>query len=248
MISSLVFLYGLVFGSFFHVVGCRVPIKKSFIYSRSACSHCHHRLTAVELIPILSYVKQSGRCINCQARISPIYILVELITASLFTYAYIYFGIGLEWLLAITLISLLIIITVSDLLYMVIPDKILLFFLGLFLIERYLFPLEPWWDSISGAFVGFSLLFLIAVVTKGGMGGGDIKLFAVIGFVFGTEGILLTFFLSTCLGAIGGLIGLWFGVIKRQQPFPFGPFIAVSALLVLFSENRILNWYQSLFI
>lgn len=248
MISSLVFLYGLVFGSFLHVVGCRVPINKSFIYSRSACSHCHHRLTAIELIPVLSYVKQKGQCMNCQTRISPLYILVELITASLFIYAYIQFGIGMEWLLSITLISLLIIITVSDLLYMVIPDKVLFFFMGLFLIERYFLPLEPWWDSFIGAAVGFSLLFLIALITKGGMGGGDIKLFAVIGFVFGTEGILVTFILSTCLGAIGGLIGLWFGVIKRRQPFPFGPFIATSALLVLFLENRILNWYQSLFI
>ncbi|MGM7636515.1 prepilin peptidase [Bacillus sp. Hm123] len=238
----------MVFGSFFHVVGCRVPINKSLIYSRSACSHCHHRLTAIELIPVLSYVKQKGRCMNCQTRISPLYILVELITASLFTYAYTQFGIGVEWLLSITLISLLIIITVSDLLYMVIPDKVLFFFMGLFLIERYLLPLEPWWDSFIGAAVGFSLLFLIAVITKGGMGGGDIKLFAVIGFVFGTEGVLLTFILSTCLGAIGGLIGLWLGVIKRQQPFPFGPFIAVSVLVVLFVEDRILDWYQSLLI
>ncbi|WP_338750437.1 A24 family peptidase [Bacillus sp. FJAT-52991] len=246
MISFLVFLYGLVFGSFFNVVGCRVPIQRSFTFSRSACSCCHHQLTAIELIPILSYVKQKGRCMNCRTRISPIYIVVELITASLFTYAYIQFGIGLEWLLSITLISLLIIITISDVLYMVIPDKVLLFFSGLFVIERYLFPLEPWWDSFLGAAVGFCLLFLIAVITKGGMGGGDIKLFAVIGFVFGTEGVLLTFMLSTCLGAIGGLIGLCFGVIKRQQPFPFGPFIAASALIVLFSEDRILNWYQSL--
>ncbi|WP_203361598.1 A24 family peptidase [Bacillus sp. REN10] len=244
--SFVVFLYGLVFGSFFHVVGCRVPVKRSFILSRSTCSHCHHPLTAMELIPVLSYIKQKGRCINCQARISPIYILVELITAILFTYAYIDFGIGLEWLLAITFISLLIIITVSDLLYMVIPDKLLLFFSGFFLIERYLLPLEPWWDSFLGAAVGFFLPFSLAIITKGGMGGGDIKLFAVIGLVLGTKGIWLTFILSAFLGVIGGLIGLWLGLISRKQPFPFGPFIAASALLVLFRENSLLKWYEAL--
>ena len=107
-----------------------------------------------------------------------------------------------ELIVAWALISLLIIITVSDLKYMLIPDKILIVFAGIFLVERIFIPLTPWWDlAWSGDWV--SLLLVIAVVSKGGMGGGDIKLFAVLGLVVGTN-VLLSFFLATFYGALFG--------------------------------------------
>ena len=92
-------------------------------------------------------------------------------------------------------------------------------FAGIFLVERIIIPLTPWWDALLGAIVGFSLLLLIAIVSKGGMGGGDIKLFAVLGLVVGTKTVLLSFFLATFYGAIFGLIGMLFNKVKRENRF-----------------------------
>ena len=177
----LILIYGLILGSFFNVVGLSVPIKQSFTTRRSACPSCGKTLSALELIPVLSYLIQGGKCRGCKARISPLYPIIELLTGILFVLAPLILGWQAELIVAWTLISLLIIITVSDIKYMLIPDKILIVFAGIFLVERIFIPLTPWWDSLLGAVIGFSLLLVIAMVSKGGMGGGDIKLFAVLG-------------------------------------------------------------------
>ncbi len=240
-------IYGLLLGSFYNVVGLRVPLKKSIIKPRSACPYCQHKLTAKELIPVLSYLFQGGKCANCKGPISPLYPIMELLTGLLFLFAYIHFGLQPELIVALTLISLFIIIFVSDSKYMIIPDKVLLFFAVIFVIERIFIPLSPWWDSLIGAFVGFTLLLLIAIVSKGGMGGGDIKLFALIGFVGGVKLVLLSFFLSTLFGAVIGGIGLAIGLFKKGQPIAFGPYIVAGTILTYFYQNQLLVWYFSLF-
>lgn len=239
-------IYGLILGSFFNVVGLCVPIKKSFITRRSACPSCGKTLSAFELIPVLSYLMQGGKCRGCKVRISPLYPIIELLTGILFVLAALVIGWHLELMIAWTLISMLIVITVSDIRYMLIPDKILLVFSGIFLMERMFNPLAPWWDSILGAVVGFSLLLVIAIVSKGGMGGGDIKLFAVIGFVVGTKTVLLSFFLATLFGAIIGLIGILCKIVKKEKPIPFGPFIAIGTLCAYFFYNDIIRVYLQL--
>ncbi|WP_100402205.1 prepilin peptidase [Bacillus sp. FJAT-42315] len=241
--NLLIFLYGLLFGSFFNVVGLRVPEGQSIVRPRSACPSCGHQLQAKELVPVLSYMIQGGKCRACRACISPLYPLTELLTALLFLYAYLFFGMTMEFVMALLFISMLMIIVVSDLAYMIIPDKVLLFFLLLFVGGRMILPLQPWWDSLAGGTIGFVLLLLIAMASKGGMGGGDIKLFAVIGFVVGTKSVLLTFFLACLLGATIGLILMMFGVVKRGKPMPFGPFIALAAFIVYFQGDRLLSWY-----
>jgi leader peptidase (prepilin peptidase) / N-methyltransferase len=246
LIHTLLFMYGTVLGSFYNVVALRVPEGKSIVAPRSSCPKCGHQLTAWELVPILSYFLQRGKCRQCKARISPVYPFFELLTGVLFAIAPLIIGWSGELVIALTLISMLVIITVSDLVYMIIPDKVLVFFAGVFLIERIFIPLIPWWDSLAGAAVGFFLLLLIAVVTKGGMGGGDIKLFAVVGFVLGVKMLLLSFFLSTLFGAFFGVIGLLLGVIKRKQTIPFGPFIALGTLVAFFFGDYLIAEYMSL--
>jgi leader peptidase (prepilin peptidase) / N-methyltransferase len=247
MISTLTFLYGLVCGSFYNVVGLRVPVKKSIVKPRSACSLCGHQLTALDLIPVVSYIILKGQCRKCGSRISSIYPLTELITALLFLYAYLHFGLTMNFLLTILFISMLIIIVVSDLAYMLIPDKILLFFFSLFLIARIIRPLTPWWDSLLGAAVGFFLPLIIVIVSKGGMGGGDIKLFGVLGFMMGTKLVLLTFFLSCVFGAVIGLVLMIFGIVKRGKPMPFGPYIAMAAITAYFHGDEMIHWYLQFF-
>lgn len=243
MLHILLLIYGLVFGSFFNVVGLRIPVKKSIVKPRSACPECGHTLSAVELIPVFSYVIQGGKCRACKARISPIYPIMELLTGLLFAMAPFYVGWSWELVIALTFISLFMILTVSDIHYMMIPDKILMVFAGLFLLERIFWPLTPWWDSLIGATAGFLLLLVISLVSKGGMGGGDIKLFALIGFVLGVKLMFLSFFLSTLFGAVIGVLAMLARLVKRRQPIPFGPFIAAGTLSAYFWGSQIIQWY-----
>lgn len=243
-ILSISFLLGLLLGSFYNVVGLRVPKGESIVAPRSHCPHCKRTLTALELIPVVSYLLQKGKCRACSARISFVYPLIELSTAILFTLAPLFVGWSAEVAVSWTLISLFVIIFVSDVHYMVIPNRVLLFFTPLLLVERlWIAPLTPWWDSLLGSVVGFMILFVIAVVSKGGMGGGDIKLFALIGLALGAKLTVLAFFLSTLVGTIFGLIGMALGRVKRGEPMPFGPAIVVGTLIAYFFGETIIHVY-----
>ena len=239
-------LFGLVFGSFYNVVGLRIPKKESIVTPPSHCVSCNRRLSAIDLIPVLSYVFLRGKCRTCGAKVSPIYAITELATGVLFAFAMWRFGITWELAVALLFISLLVIINVSDIAYMLIPNKILLFFLPLLIVGRILSPLTPWWDSIVGAAIGFLLLLLIAVVSKGGMGGGDIKLFLLIGLVLGTFNTLLTLFLASVIGMIAGMIVLKVKRKGRKTPVPFGPSIALAAIIVYFYGDEIIGAYLNL--
>lgn len=243
MVSNLLFIYGLLFGSFFNVVGLRIPIKQSIVTPRSACPTCGHQLTPLELIPVFSYIVQGGKCRGCQSRISPIYPIMELLTGILFVTSFNVIGWSGELLVALTLVSMFMIIVVSDIHYMLIPDKILLWFAGIFFLERTIWPLTPWWDSLLGAATGFTLLLVIALVSKGGMGGGDIKLYALLGFVLGVKLVLLSFFLSILFGAVLGGLAQLFRIVKKRQPIPFGPFIALGTLSAYYWGAEIINLY-----
>ncbi|WP_044894629.1 prepilin peptidase [Bacillus alveayuensis] len=244
MLTFYLLLLGLIFGSFFNVVGLRVPKGESIAFPRSHCPSCKRTLTAWELIPVVSYVMQGGKCRGCGDSISPLYPFIELATAVLFTISPFLVGWSKELVISWTLISLLMIIIVSDIRYMVIPDKVLLFFAVVFIIERIFMPLDPWWDSLAGAIIGFSLLLLLAFVSKGGMGGGDIKLFALLGFVLGWKMVLLAFFFSTLYGTVFGLIGMALGKVRRGEPMPFGPYIAMGTFTAYYFGQTIIVWYK----
>jgi leader peptidase (prepilin peptidase) / N-methyltransferase len=243
MISILSFIYGILLGSFYNVVGLRVPKKISIVTPQSSCPTCDKQLKPFELIPVISYMLQKGKCRGCQSRISPIYPIFELLTGILFATAPLVIGWSGELVVALTLISMFMIIIVSDINYMLIPDKILIWFAGIFLLERIIWPLTPWWDSLLGAVSGFILLLIIAIVSKGGMGGGDVKLYALLGFVLGFKLVLLSFFLSTLFGAVIGGLALFFKIVKRKQPIPFGPFIAAGSLTAYYWGTDLINLY-----
>lgn len=243
MITSLLFIYGLLLGSFFNVVGLRIPEQKSIIAPRSTCPTCGHKLKPYELIPVISYLFQKGKCRGCQSRISPIYPFFELLTGVLFATAPLVIGWSGELVVALTLISMFIIIVVSDIHYMIIPDKILIWFAGIFLLERIFIPLTPWWNSLLGTVTGFVLLLVIALVSKGGMGFGDVKLYALLGFLLGIKLVLLSFFFSTLFGAVIGGLALLFKIVKRKQPIPFGPFIAAGTLTAYYWGSELIDLY-----
>lgn len=169
-------------------------------------------------------------------------------TGILFALAYGMLGLSLELIVAIVFISLLIIITVTDLAYMLIPNKILFPFGIVLFLLRFISPLTPWWSSIVGAVIGFGVLLVIAVISKGGMGGGDIKLFLVIGLVIGPVQTLLTLFIASLIGTIVGFIFLKRTKQGRKTPIPFGPSISAAAVIVYFWGSFIVDWYGKLFV
>ncbi|KON86883.1 prepilin peptidase [Sporosarcina globispora] len=244
----LLFIVGLILGSFYNVVGLRIPQNQSIAAPRSCCPHCKHTLSPLELIPVLSYIFLGGKCRRCRAPVSALYPAVELSTGILFAAAPLIIGWNVELLVAWTLISLMVIIFVSDFKYMIIPDKVLLFFAAILIAERIFIPLSPWWDSVAGTALGFFLLLLIAVISKGGMGGGDIKLYAVIGIALGVKLVFLSFFLATLLGAVLGGLGMLLGIMQKGKPIPFGPFIGIGTLIAYFYGSELIEWYFNSFL
>ncbi|WP_079479523.1 prepilin peptidase [Halobacillus salinus] len=241
------FLLGTILGSFYNVVGLRLPNGGLMHENRSYCPICKKTLAWYELIPILSYTLQKGRCRGCGDSISPIYPSMEAITGVIFALCFYQFGLGPQLILALLLMSMFHIIMVSDIRYMVIPDHLLLFFFGLFIVYRFFYPLDPWWSSLIGGLGGLTVTAAIILVSRGGMGGGDMKLFGLLGFVLGWKLLLVTFFLSTLIGAVvsGGLLAA--GIIQRKKPIPFGPFIVVGASFAFFSGRIIIDWYLQTF-
>ncbi|WP_163537902.1 A24 family peptidase [Gracilibacillus sp. YIM 98692] len=247
IIGIVIFIYGLILGSFFNVVGIRVPQRKFLSSKRSQCPQCHHVLSWYELIPVISYMIQNGKCRSCHTFIPVIYPVVEFVTAILFLISYIWFGFTFDLLVAILLISLTIIIFITDFRYMLIPNTVLLVFLLLFVIVRLIEPLEPWWMSILGALVGFGLIAMIIWMSRGGMGAGDMKLFALLGLLLGFPEILLTMFMASLYGLMFTLCLFPWYRMSKQQPIPFGPAIMLAAnTIYLFGEDWI-HWYISLF-
>ncbi len=159
---------------------------------------------------------------------------------------YVYIGLQLELVTAILFLCMLHIVVVSDLWYMIIPNQVLLFFTPLFLILTFISPDDTLKESLLGALVAFGLLYLIYVLSHGGLGGGDVKLFAVLGLVLGIHLILLTLFIACVLGSMVGGTLIFIRKIRRTEPIPFGPFIAVAAVIAYVYGEQIIYVYTSL--
>jgi prepilin signal peptidase PulO-like enzyme (type II secretory pathway) len=243
METLIIFITGILFGSFFNVVGLRVPMHESILYPPSHCPGCKKKLKPWDLIPILSFLFKKGRCTYCQKRISPIYPIIEALTGVLFVIAFFQYGLSWQFVYVILFISLFMIITVSDIFYQIIPDKILLPFFVVFLLFLFFMPQFQIGSHLLGMILGFVIFYLIAVVSNGGMGGGDIKLFALSGLVLGTPLLFLSILLATVSGSIYGLLFILFKGGNRKSKIPFGPFIAAGCLIAILWGERILNWY-----
>lgn len=241
------FIIGASAGSYFYLVGSCVPLGQKLVLTRSRCNQCTQPLSNKKFIPILPYLIDGGKCRDCQRKISPMYVLVECVTGWMFAFSFWKIGFNYELIVIWVLISLLVIITVSDVLYMIIPNKVLLFFLPLFIVGRMISPLTIWWDSILGATLGFLILFFIAFISKGGMGGGDIKLFFLLGITLGVGKTILTFILAAGIGLIVSMFMLILLKKDRRTPIPFGPSIALATIIAYFYGEQMILSYIKLF-
>ncbi|QGQ96688.1 prepilin peptidase [Paenibacillus psychroresistens] len=247
LLSCYFFVLGLLLGSFFNVVGMRVPAKESIIFPGSYCPNCKTPLKGRDLIPVLSFLISRAKCRYCQVSVSWLYPLGETVTGLLFLWVYLRFGLTLEGLNALILVSLVVIISISDLKYMLIPNKILLYFSPVILLTSLGFPLHTIWSYLLGAIVGGGIILLIIILTRGGMGMGDAKLFFLCGWFIGFPYILLALFIASLLGTLIGGILLLLKVVKRKQPIPFGPFLALGTLIAFGYGSDIVDIYLSIF-
>lgn len=238
---ALFFILGIVFGSFYNVVGYRVPKGESLLYPPSHCTKCNKKLGVLELIPVFSFLLLGGKCKNCKEKISWFYPMFEFMTGVLFALSYIQFGFSMDCLLSITFISMLLIIIISDYQTMIIPDSVLIVFsCFIILIKYFMIGIEGVGIYLLHSLGSFMFMFLLKLIgdflfKKESMGGGDIKLLAVFGLTFGLPMSIISVFMAAFIALPISLL-----LIKKNtsHEIPFGPFLAIAAIIiVLFDLN-----------
>lgn len=239
------FLVGLVMGSFFTVIGVRGPLNESIISPRSHCDNCNKKLKWFELLPIISFVIQGGRCSKCHSKISIFYPIIELLTGFLFMLSYHLYGISYEFFIMLIISSLLIIILVSDFKYLVILDSPLFISCVLILsLKWYYFGFKTFIVSIISGVVLFLFMFIIKLIgdkvfKRESLGGGDIKLAIFFGF---TLGIRLSF-MSLVLGSFLAFpYALYFVIKNKEKEIPFGPFLMIGMLIIFLLQSLITDF------
>ncbi|MZG29745.1 MAG: prepilin peptidase [Nitrospinae bacterium] len=236
-----VFCFGLAIGSFTNVCIHRLPKKESVVTPGSHCPKCSSDVRPMDNIPLISYIILGGKCRNCATRISPIYPAIEAVTAVLMLAGFFKFGLSFDFLVYAVVAPTLVIITAIDIEHQIIPDVITLpgIILGL-LAGSYTIGYV---DSLLGLFLGGGLFYLLAVLSNGGMGGGDIKYIAAAGALLGWKKVLVVIFLGALLGSIVGLFQIVVQKKSRKSLIPFGPFLAAGTLTTLFYGNTLIRLY-----
>ncbi|NJN20095.1 MAG: prepilin peptidase [Leptolyngbya sp. RL_3_1] len=258
----LIFCLGASVGSFLNVVVYRLPAGLSLLNPPSRCPQCHHRLSPHDNVPVLGWLWLKGKCRYCRTAISPRYPLVEALTGGLFLGAFWQFDLTLEMVAAWLLLSWLLALALIDLDTLTLPNELTQTGLlaGLLAQGILLHPLDAGFSTTVAAFMGGLIgavlglwivegVGLMASLLMGqvAMGGGDGKLAALLGAWLGWQGVLLSGFLACALGAFmgGGAIAL--GLLSRRDPIPFGPFLALGAMIALFWGDALIGLYIRFF-
>jgi len=264
MIAKLmVFIFGSAAGSFLNVCIYRMPRDESVVWPRSHCPKCQKRIPGFDNIPIISFILLGGRCRFCKERISWRYPLVELLTAAFSVLLFSRWGLTYDFFLYMVLVWGLMIATFVDIRHRIIPDEISVggLILGFILysikgvdLNAFKFSFTPMWNSFLGIVTGGGIIYLTGALfdlvyfkllkrpaingETESMGGGDVKLLAMIGAFLGWHKALLTFFIAPFLGIIIGLINL---VYKKDHTIPYGPFLSLAAVISLFWADKIMR-------
>ncbi|MFZ2039372.1 MAG: A24 family peptidase [Desulfobacterales bacterium] len=245
------FILGACIGSFLNVCIYRIPLSKSIVTPGSMCPHCGKPIRFYDNIPIFSYLWLKGRCRQCQAPVSLRYPLVELLTALLFTALANRFGVSVETAIYMAFTAAMVTITFIDIDHRIIPDRISLPGIPACFLAALALPSMGWKAALLGVLVGGGTLFMVAwgynmLTGKEGMGGGDIKLLAMIGALLGWQGVVFTIFLASLLGTVVGLSIMVYARSNMKLAVPFGPFLAAGALAFIFVGPELVGWYIGL--
>jgi len=246
IINVLIIMGSLSIGSLLNLAIYRIPRKESLLWPGSHCPRCAHKLNPKDLFPFLSYIMLGGRCRYCKQEISLRYPLVELITAVSYMLIYVKWGFSIESVIGGVFSALLIISAFTDIEEGIIPDLItypgIIIGLGL---SFYSIGIR---SSVTGLILFAGIFLLAALLSKGGMGGGDIKLAGVIGAFLGYQGSIITLFLSSLGGALWAVGLLLRGKAHRKTAIKYGPFLALAAWLVWMYGREISDFYWRAFL
>lgn len=242
IIGSYIALVGLAIGSFLNVLIYRIPLKISAVKGNSYCPNCEHKLNWLDLFPVFSYLFLRGKCRYCKEKISFRYPLVELLNGACWLTIYFIFGLNVNSLIYALVCSCLITLAFIDIDHKIIPDRFHIIIGVCGIISVFTYQNLPLLDRIIGLFAVSLPLFLVFIF-YGGMGFGDVKLFAVSGFLLGWKLILLTILVSSVLGAIFGITLILRKKAGGKSEIPFGPFIAFAIIICLLVGNNIISFY-----
>jgi len=241
-------IFGALVGSFLNVCIFRLPKEESIIWPGSHCPHCNKPIKFYDNIPLISYLLLWGKCRHCKKPISFQYPLVEGMTALSSLLLFIKYGPSLSYLFYFAFVSALIVITVIDLYHQIIPDVISLPGIGVGLIASLILPQIAFFNSLIGVLLGGGSLFIVGtlyqwIFKREGMGGGDVKLLAMIGAFLGWKAVILTILLSSLIGSLTGIIIMVLKGKDFKYAIPFGPFLSLGAVISLSYGEEIIRWY-----
>ena len=244
------FAFGAVVGSFLNVCIFRLPKSESVVFPPSHCTNCDYQIRWYDNIPILSFLLLKGKCRRCGARISPQYPLVELVNGLLALALFLRFGAGLSFAVLFVFCSALVVVTFIDLEHQIIPDSITLPGIVVGFLVSFFTPVG-WLNSLIGILAGGGILLLVAygyhlIAKRDGMGGGDIKLLAMMGAFFGWKAILFIVFAASLLGSVIGISMMLAQKKDSTLAIPFGPYLASAAVLYIFYGRSLILWYLNL--
>ncbi|NCA81639.1 MAG: prepilin peptidase [Opitutae bacterium] len=257
-LSAFIFLAGLCIGSFLNVCIWRIPRDESIVWPGSHCPACNHAIAAWDNLPLLSWLVLNGKCRHCKAPISPRYFLVELLTGALFTVLWLVHGWTLQTPVYLFFTGALILGTFVDFDHLILPDRVTLGGMAAGLVLSLAFPalqgqterLPALLHSLIGLALGYGLLWLVAtigrlVLKREAMGMGDVKLLGAIGAGLGWPAVLFTIFVSSLSGTVLGLALIAAGKKELQSKIPYGPHIALAAVLWMLCGPACIDLYLS---
>ena len=251
IVAAVVFLFGAVIGSFLNVCIYRLPLDQSVITPRSRCMSCGAAVRWFDNLPIISWFLLRGRCRQCGVGFSIRYPLVELLNASLTLLLFLRFGLSAPFFIYTLLASTLIIITFIDFDHQIIPDELSLPGIAVGFLASFFLPDTGWLASLTGIIVGWGSLALVFyaylwLTGREGMGGGDAKLLAMLGAFLGLKAVPFIILVSSLAGSIIGLSIMAFQRKGRHLAIPFGPYLALGAIVYVFYGPQLINWYLTI--
>lgn len=243
--SIIIFLYGIIIGSFLNVCIYRIPKKENIVTTRSHCMSCGYQLRWYDLIPLFSWLALGGRCRKCKAKISVQYPAIEALNGVLYLIVFLCYGVSIETLLYCLMASALLALSVIDFRTFEIPLGFNVFIAVLGLV-RVLTDLTNWQEYAVGFFAVSVVLYIIYVFTKGrGIGGGDIKLMAASGLLLGWKCNILAFLLGCIIGSVIHLLRMRF--TKAERVLAMGPYLSIGIYISALWGTQLIDWYLSLF-
>lgn len=245
------FIFGTVVGSFLNVCICRMPKNESIVSPPSHCPYCSYQIRWYDNIPLLSYLLLRGKCRGCCTHISMQYPLVELLNGVLSLFLFLRFGPTVTFAALFLFCSALVVITFIDIEHQIIPDEISLGGIVVGFALSFFIAGHTWLNSLLGILLGGGSLLLVAylyhwLTGKDGMGGGDIKLLAMMGAFLGWKAVPFIIFASSLVGSLVGISIMLLQKKDSKLAIPFGPYLAFGAVLYIFYGKLLIRWYLGL--